>query len=60
MRALRKITIEAAPEPLERAQKAQTVRTGLEILAASQAYELRQLRNTVQFTGTGEELRGDR
>jgi len=55
----RKITMEAPPELLEKANRAtgigitQTVRIGLEPVAASQAYErLRQLRGTVRFSPT--------
>ena len=51
METARKITVEVPPELLERAQRAsgsgitQTVRTGLQLVAASQAYaRLRRLR----------------
>jgi hypothetical protein len=67
MEVVRKITVEVPPELLERAQKAsgsgitQTVRTGLELVAASQAYErLRQLRGKVRFSRTAAELKADR
>jgi hypothetical protein len=67
MRAARKITVEVPPELLERAQRAsgggitQTVRTGLQLVAASQAYaHLRQLRGKVRFTRTLAELKADR
>jgi hypothetical protein len=63
----RKITIEVPPELLEKAQRAsgtgitQTVRTGLQLVAASQAYaRLRQLRGKVRFTRTLAELKADR
>jgi hypothetical protein len=63
----RKITVEVPPELLEKAQRAsgsgitQTVRTGLELVAASQAYaRLRQLRGKVRFTRTSSELKADR
>ena len=56
METARKITIEVPPELLAKAQLAsgsgitQTVRAGLELLAASQAYSrLRELRGKVQF-----------
>lgn len=59
----RKITVEAPPELLEKAQQpsgsgiTQTVRTG----AASQNYaRLRQLRGKVRFTRTLAELKADR
>jgi hypothetical protein len=67
MGTARKITIEVPPELLERAQRAsgtgitQTVRTGLQLVAASQAYaRLRQLRGKVRFTRTLAELKADR
>jgi hypothetical protein len=63
----RKITVEVPPELLEKAQRAsgsgitQTVRTGLELVAASHAYaRLRQLRGKVRFTRTLAELKADR
>jgi len=63
----RKITVEVPPELLENAQRAtgsgvtQTVRTGLQLVAASQAYaRLRQLRGKVRFTRTLAELKTDR
>jgi len=65
--ATRKITVEIPQDLLEKAQQAsgggitQTVRTGLQILAASQAYDnLRQLRGKVRFSRTWEELKDDR
>jgi hypothetical protein len=55
------------PELLEKAQRAsgsgitQTVRTGLQLVAASHAYaQLRQLRGKVRFTRTLPELKADR
>ena len=67
MEAARKITVEVPPAHLERAQRAsgsgitQTVRTGLQLVAASQAYaRLRQLRGKVRFTRTSAELKADR
>ena len=63
----RKVTIEVPPELLARAQKAtgagitQTIRTGLQLVAASNAYgQLRQLRGKVRFSKTAEELKADR
>ena len=67
MEAARKITVEVPPELLEKAQRAsgagitQTVRTGLQLLAASQAYaRLRQLRGKVRFSHTLAQLKSDR
>ena len=67
MKTARKITVEVPPERLKKAQHAtgsgipQTVRTGLELVAASQAYaRLRQLRGKVRFTRTLAELKADR
>jgi Arc/MetJ-type ribon-helix-helix transcriptional regulator len=63
----KKITVEIPEELLARAQKAtgsgvtQTVRAGLQLLAASEAYSrLRGMRGKVQFTRTLEELKADR
>jgi hypothetical protein len=65
--ATRKITIEIPEELLEKAQQAtgsgvtQTVRTGLQLVAASQAYaRLRELRGKVRFSLTLDELKSDR
>jgi len=65
--AARKITIEIPEELLEKAQQAtgsgitQTVRTGLQLVAASETYDrLRHLRGKVKFSVTLEELRADR
>ena len=67
METARKITVEVPPELLEKAQRAsgsgitQTVRTGLQLVAASHAYaRLRQLRGKVRFTRTVAELKADR
>jgi hypothetical protein len=67
MEAARKITVEVPPDLLEKAQRAsgggitQTVRTGLQLVAASHAYaRLRQLRGKVRFTHTSTELKADR
>jgi len=67
MGTARKITVEVPPELLEKAQRAtgsgvtQTVRSGLQLVAASQAYaRLRQLRGKVRFTRTPAELKNDR
>jgi len=67
METARKITVEVPPDLLEKAQRAtgsgvtQTVRTGLQLVAASQAYaRLRQLRGKVRFAHTFAELKADR
>ena len=67
MEASRKITVEVPMALLEKAQRAsgtgitQTVRTGLELVAASQTYaRLRQLRGKVRFARTLAELKADR
>ena len=67
METVRKITVEVPPELLAKAQLAsgagitQTVRTGLQLVAASQAYaRLRQLRGKVRFKSTLAELKADR
>jgi hypothetical protein len=67
METVRKITIEIPSDLLEKAQRAsgsgitQTVRTGLQLVAASQAYaNLRQSRGKVKFTCTLAELKADR
>jgi hypothetical protein len=63
----RKITVEVPEDLLERAQEAsgtgvtQTVRTGLELVAASRTYErLRKLRGKVRFSRSAAELKIDR
>jgi hypothetical protein len=67
MEEVRKITVEVPPGLLEKAQRAsgtgitQTVRAGLQLVAASQAYtKLRQLRGKVKFSRTLDELKADR
>jgi hypothetical protein len=67
MTAARKVTIELPAELLEQAQQAtgsgitQTVRTGLQLVAASQTYaQLRNLRGKVKFSRTLAELKDDR
>lgn len=67
MKPARKITIEVPPDLLDKAQRAtgsgitQTVRTGLQLVAASQAYaRLRQLRGKVHFSRDAAELKADR
>lgn len=66
MNRTRKITVEVPPELLEKAQRAtgngitETVRTGLQLVAASQTYaRLRQLRGKVRFSRTFAELKND-
>lgn len=63
----RKITVEIPPELLEEAQRAsgsgitQTIRTGLQLVAASQTYaRLRDLRGNVRFALTAADLKDDR
>jgi hypothetical protein len=67
MRPVRKITLEVPADLLEKAQRAsgtgvtQTVRTGLQLVAASRTYaRLRQLRGKVRFSRTPAELKFDR
>jgi hypothetical protein len=67
MDTARKITVEVSPELLDKAQRAsgtgitQTVRTGLQLVAASRAYaRLRQLRGKVHFSHKVAELKADR
>jgi hypothetical protein len=67
MEAQRKITVEVPRDLLEKAQQAsgagvtQTVRQGLELIAASHAYKrLHQLRGKVHFSSTLRELKADR
>ena len=67
MDAGRKITVEISRDLLEKAQRAsgtgitQTVRTGLQLVAASRTYaRLRQLRGKVHFRRTLRELKADR
>ncbi|MGA8028206.1 MAG: hypothetical protein WB992_13775 [Bryobacteraceae bacterium] len=63
----RKITVEIQPELLDKAQRAsgagitQTVRTGLQLVAASQTYaKLRGFRGKVRFSRTSADLKMDR
>jgi hypothetical protein len=65
--AVKKVTIELPEDLLEKAQEAtgtgitQTIRTGLQLVAASQAYaQLRRARGKVQFSRTLAELKDDR
>jgi hypothetical protein len=67
MATARKITVEVPLELLEKARRAsgagitQTVREGLELVAASKTYaRLRQLRGKVRFTRALAELKADR
>ena len=67
MDTARKITVEVPRELLEKAQGAsgtgvtQTVRTGLQLVAASRTYaRLRKLRGKVRFSRTVAELKADR
>ncbi len=67
MQAVKKITVEVPAELLNKAQRAsgagitQTIRTGLELVAAGRAYQrLLQLQGKVRFSSTLEELKADR
>jgi hypothetical protein len=67
MGSARKITVEVPLDLLEKAQRAtgagitQTVRTGLQLVAASETYaRLRKLRGKVRFSLTVEEMKADR
>ncbi len=67
METARKITVEVPQELLEKAQRAsgvgitQTVRTGLQLVAASRTYaRLGRLRGKVRFSRTVAELKADR
>jgi hypothetical protein len=67
MDTARKITVEVPADLLEKAQEAsgtgvtQTVRTGLQLVAASRTYaRLRKLRGRVRFSRTAAELKADR
>jgi hypothetical protein len=67
MKAKRKVTLELPPDLLARAQRAtgdgvtQTVRTGLELVAASRTYaRLRRLRGKVRLSRSWMELKADR
>jgi hypothetical protein len=63
----RKITVEVPAELLDKAQRAsgagitQTVRAGLQLMAASEAYaQLLKFRGKVRFSRSVEELKDDR
>lgn len=63
----RKVTVEVPAELLDKAQQAsgsgitQTIRTGLQLVAASRAYaRLRQLRGKVRLSRSLAELKSDR
>lgn len=67
METPRKITVEVPRELLAKAQRAsrtgvtQTVRAGLQLVAASRAYaRLRQRRGTVRFSRSLQDLKADR
>jgi len=67
MKEVQKITVEVPAELLQKARQTtgtgvtQTIRSGLELLAAAQAYAgLRQLRGKVRFTRTVAQLKTDR
>jgi hypothetical protein len=67
MDAVQKITVGIPADLLARAQRAsgagitETVRTGLQLVAASEAYaRLRKLRGSVRFSRTAAELKNDR
>ena len=67
MSAARKITVEVPQDLLSKAQRAsgkgitQTVRTGLQLLAASRAYDrLLQSQGKVRFSRSWQELKDDR
>jgi hypothetical protein len=67
MATARKITVEVPEDLLEKAQEAsgagitETVRTGLQLVAASRTYaRVLRLRGKVRFTRTLAELKADR
>jgi hypothetical protein len=67
MARVRKITVEVPAELLEKAQRAsgsgitQTIRAGLQLMAASEAYNrLLQFQGKVRFSRSVEELKDDR
>jgi len=67
MASMRKVTVNVPAELLEKAQEAsgagitQTVRTGLQLVAASRTFaRLRQLRGKVRFSRSLALLRSDR
>jgi hypothetical protein len=67
MKTVRKITVHVPHELLQKAQRAsgagitQTIRTGLQLVAASRTYaQLRQFRGKVRFSRSASELKADR
>lgn len=67
MNAARKITVQVPPELLKKAQRAsgkgitQTIRTGLQLLAASRTYDdLLQLQGKVRPSRSLKQLKDDR
>jgi hypothetical protein len=67
METARKVTVQLPAVLLEKAQRAsgagitQTIRTGLQLVAASQTYSrLRRLRGKVRMSLTLEQLKADR
>lgn len=67
MRPARKVTVEVPRDLLEKAQRAsgagvtQTIRTGLELVAASRTYDrLRRFRGKVRFSRSLAQLKADR
>ena len=67
MRTARKITVEIPPDLLKRAQRAsgkgitQTVRAGLELIAAADAYDgLLRMKGKVRLSRTWQDLKDDR
>jgi len=67
MPTARKITVEIPPDLLKRAQRAsgkgitQTVRAGLELIAAADAYDrLLQMKGKVRLSQTWQDLKDDR
>jgi hypothetical protein len=67
MQRARKITVEVPAKLLDKAQRAsgagitQTVRAGLQLMAASEAYaQLLRFRGKVRFSRSVEELKDDR
>jgi len=67
MSTSRKITVEIPPALLKKAQEAsgkgitQTVRVGLELVAASRAYDrLLKMKGKVRFSRTLQQLKADR
>ena len=67
MAKVRKVTVEVPSDLLEKAQRAsgagvtQTIRAGLELMAASEAYaRLLEFQGKFRFSRTVEELKDDR